>query len=179
MPHILTVCTGNICRSPAAEIALRRHLGDAITTSSAGTRAVVGRGVPEQMAREMAADGLDASTHVARQFTAALAQEADLVIALAAEHRRLLVSEAPLALKKSFLLMELAAMARSGAPLEGEGTAERVANIAQAVIAYRPQLAALDIGDVPDPYGRKDQKYAESFAMIRDAVNDIAAWVRG
>ena len=173
------VCTGNICRSPAAEIALRRRLGDAVTTSSAGTHALVGRGLPEQMAREMAADGLDASTHGARQFTAALAQEADLVIALAAEHRRRAVSEAPATLKKSFLLMELAAMARSGAPLEGVGTAERVANIGQAVTAYRPQLAALDIADVPDPYGGTDQEYAESFAMIRDAVNDIAAWVRG
>ena len=177
MPHMITICTGNICRSPAAEIALQGYLGDAVTTSSAGTHALVGHGVPDQMQREMASDGLVGNAHAARQFTAALAKEAHLIVAMSASHRRWVVSEAPAALKKTFLLMEIAAAARTGAPLPGDSTYERAANIGQAVIDYRPQLAALTIDDVPDPYGGSDEDYAESFTMIRDAVRDIAVWV--
>ena len=40
--RILTVCTGNICRSPVAERLLQAGLGDAVAVSSAGVRAVVG-----------------------------------------------------------------------------------------------------------------------------------------
>ena len=47
---ILTVCSGNICRSPLAEQLLRVGLTDlaGVTVSSAGTIALVGEGMPAE-----------------------------------------------------------------------------------------------------------------------------------
>lgn len=178
MSQVMTICTGNICRSPAAQIALQGYLGDVMTVASAGTHALVGHAIPPQMLEQLALGNLAGDGHAARQFTGALAREADLVIAMTAAHRRWVVSEEPGALKKTFLLMEIAAAARIAAPLPGETLAERAANIGAAVSASRPELSAFEIEDIPDPYGKSDEDYAESFAMIRDAVRDIAAWVR-
>lgn len=175
----MTVCTGNICRSPAAQFALQHYLGDAMTTSSSGTHALAGYSVPEQMRFQMAAEGLSASDHVAQQYTTGMANGPDIIIAMTAAHRRWLVSESPSVLKKTFLLMELAAAAKAGAPLLGETPAERAAQIGEAIIAFRPELAGIDFADVPDPYGGSDEDYAKSFSMIRDASRDIAAWVKG
>ena len=53
---ILTVCTGNICRSPLAEGLLRMVLGGLdVTVQSAGTAALVGEPMTEQNQR-IAAD---------------------------------------------------------------------------------------------------------------------------
>src|SRR5690606_19666664 len=83
-PTILTVCTGNICRSPLGEVLLRARLSDLdVMVHSAGTHALVGRGMPEQ-ARELAlrhgASGADATGHKARLLTERLVQDADLVL---------------------------------------------------------------------------------------------------
>lgn len=179
MPHIMTVCTGNMCRSPAVQFALQGYLGNAVTTSSAGTHAVVGHVVPEQMRHQMASEGLFADSHFARQYSAELARDVDIIIAMTGAHRRWLVSETPAVLKKTFLLMEVAAAARAGAPIEGETPAERAAQIGEAVIAFRPHLAGMEFADVPDPYRGSDEDYAKAFTMIRDATRDIAAWVLG
>ena len=47
---ILTVCTGNLCRSPAAERLLASKLGPTVKVSSAGTHALVGQPISEPMA---------------------------------------------------------------------------------------------------------------------------------
>ena len=39
---ILTVCTGNVCRSPAVERLLASKLGPTVSVASAGTHALVG-----------------------------------------------------------------------------------------------------------------------------------------
>ena len=39
--RILTVCTGNICRSPVAERLLTKSLGDEVTVASAGVHAAL------------------------------------------------------------------------------------------------------------------------------------------
>lgn len=82
-------------------------------------------------------------------------------------------------LRRTFLLEELAAAARAGAELEGATAADRLADIPEAIQAFRPELASLDIPDAPDPYRRPQEVYDESFHMIDTAVQDIVTWVRG
>mgnify|MGYP002738687724 CR=1 FL=1 len=48
--RILTVCTGNVCRSPAAERLLEHTLNPSVTVRSAGTRALVGEPIHPPMA---------------------------------------------------------------------------------------------------------------------------------
>ena len=109
--RILTVCTGNICRSPAAELLLTKVFGPDAVVSSAGTHAMVGHGIPAPMLRCLERDGVDGRGHAARQFTAELASEADLIICMTARHRTWCVGEAPFALERTFLLEEIAAAA--------------------------------------------------------------------
>ena len=174
MTSILTVCTGNICRSPAAELLLAREFGAAAEVSSAGTYAMVGHGIPAPMLVCLDEDGIDGRSHHARQLTAALARESDLIICMSAQHRARAVSEAPFALKRTFLLSEIATAARHGAPLVGG-----LDGVARAVQSYRVELAGMRLEDVPDPYMEPQAVYDSTYAMIRDAVRDIAAWVRG
>ena len=135
---------------------------------------MVGHGIPAPMLMCLDAEDIDGRGHVARQYSASLAGSADLVVCMTARHRAWAVSEAPFALKRTFLLTELAAAARDGAPLEGG-----LAGVAQAVQDYRVTLAGMRLEDVPDPYGESQAVYDSAYAMIRGAVDDIAAWVRG
>lgn len=177
--RILTVCTGNICRSPAAEILLRAHLGNIAEVSSAGTHALVNKGIPAEMLMGLDGAGLEGRGHRARQFTEAVGRENDLIIAMAAEHRTAIVQDVPGLLRRTFLLDELAKAARAGAELEGDSPSERLADVPVAIQAFRPELAALGVDDVPDPYRRSQSEYDESYAIIDAAVRDFAAWVRG
>jgi protein-tyrosine phosphatase len=173
MTSIMTVCTGNICRSPAAELLLKEYLGAEATVSSSGTHGMVGWGIPAEMLMCLDADNIDGRSHKAQQFSAGLARVSDLIICMTAEHRSRAVSEAPFALKRTFLLSEIATAARAGAPLEGG-----IAGVADAVQNFRVELAGRSLPDVPDPYRRSQRDYDEAYAMIRSAIEDIVGWAR-
>ena len=85
MPVVLTVCLGNICRSPTAEAALREAAeqeGTELAVRSAGTGDWhVGRPPDERMRRAAAAEGLNLSG-VAAQVTPDDLAQADLVLAM-------------------------------------------------------------------------------------------------
>jgi len=87
---ILTVCIGNICRSPMAEAVLAdllRRSGVAAAVESAGIEALVGR-PPDPMAVElMAARGLDISGHRARQLTPEVIRSFELILVMEAEQQ--------------------------------------------------------------------------------------------
>ena len=87
MLRILTLCHGNICRSPLAEVLIEAAinadalLAGRVEVSSAGTsREHVGEGMHVNSAAILSARSLR-TTHRARQFTPALAHTLDLVLA--------------------------------------------------------------------------------------------------
>jgi protein-tyrosine phosphatase len=81
--RILTVCTGNLCRSPMAEAWLRHRAdGDRIQVSSAGLSALVGEPAPQHAVTLLQQKGLDLSGHRARQLEAAHVVAADLVLVM-------------------------------------------------------------------------------------------------
>ncbi|MGH4009307.1 MAG: low molecular weight protein-tyrosine-phosphatase, partial [Pseudonocardiaceae bacterium] len=108
--HITFVCTGNICRSPMAEIifadALRREgLADRVRVSSAGTGAWhIGHPADPRTAETLHRAGYDCA-HVAAQV-GAQHLSADLLVALASEHvatlRRLVADPQRVVLLRSF-----------------------------------------------------------------------------
>lgn len=89
--HVVFVCTGNICRSPMAEVMARRAfddagLGDRVTVSSVGTGDWhVGDGMDRRAAAELAAHGYE-TDHVAAHLSPD-DHGADLVVALDSGHR--------------------------------------------------------------------------------------------
>ena len=72
--RILFICHGNICRSAAAEVVLKRMarekgLRDWQISSAAATREEIGNGIYPPMKRALAAAGYECPPHAARQTT--------------------------------------------------------------------------------------------------------------
>ncbi|MFO7606932.1 MAG: low molecular weight protein-tyrosine-phosphatase [Desulfurivibrionaceae bacterium] len=83
LSSILTVCTGNICRSPMAEILLRERLKEeGVEVSSAGLMALVGQPADPLAIALLAERGLDAASHRARQITTEIATGAELILVM-------------------------------------------------------------------------------------------------
>lgn len=103
--RILTVCVGNICRSPTAEILLRAALPEPEhQVSSAGVGALVGKGVEATAARLLKAHGHATDKHAARMLTRDMLHHVDLVLAMEKPHIEHILSIAPEARGKVFLL---------------------------------------------------------------------------
>lgn len=181
---VLTVCTGNICRSPAVERLLTARLGpgSGVVVTSAGTRAVVGHAVSAPMITLMEQAGAPADGFVAQQLTAPAVREADLVLALTRKHRSAVVGLQPSAVRRTFTLLELARLAATVdlASLPAGSAAERLAALVPLAAAERGRHhhEAPD-DDVIDPYRRGHAVYAQVFATIRPAVELIATVARG
>lgn len=80
---ILTVCTGNLCRSPMAEAWLRHRAGaERFKVTSAGLAARVGEPAEANAVELLSRRGVDLSTHRARQLAAADLLAADLVLVM-------------------------------------------------------------------------------------------------
>lgn len=178
--RVLTICTGNICRSPAAERLLRLHLGDAVEVVSAGTGALVGEPISGPMVPLLEGAGADTADFAARALTPEDVRAAGLVLALTLEHRSRAVVTWPGALKRTFTLLELARLAehvgRDALP-EGDVAARLRALVPLAIRARGVVREPPEQDDVPDPYRRSDAQYAASFDAIDDAVRRLAAVV--
>jgi protein-tyrosine phosphatase len=105
MNNILTVCVGNICRSPVAEAMLKDRLPGR-KVWSAGLHAVVGHGA-ETTASEIAMEhGLDLSAHRAQQVAGWMCTHADLVLVMESGHQQELEKRYPTARGKIHRLGE-------------------------------------------------------------------------
>ena len=103
--RILIVCVGNICRSPTAEYLFRSHLStDGAVVESAGLGALVGKPMDATALQLLGEHGVDGSDHEARQLTAAMLRDADLVLAMERDHVAGMMRMAPEASGKVMLL---------------------------------------------------------------------------
>lgn len=184
IPPLAMVCTGNICRSPLAAELVRSATSAAV--QSFGTSAVVGEPPPRPTLQAAESLGLDLSTHRARQLTADVVGRAPLVLALAREHRRAVVSLVPRANRTTFTLREFARLSRLVDPHETARAiastpdpAERLDRVVALAAAHRGSgaLVTPDEDDVVDPFGLGADVYAKSTAQIVDATNDVLAYL--
>ncbi len=99
--RVLFVCSGNICRSPLAEVVARTYAASVdlpIEVGSAGSLGIVGRPASRKMSRAASALGLDLTAHRSRALDATLIHWAEHVVVMDLQHVvavRNLVPDAP------------------------------------------------------------------------------------
>lgn len=184
---ILTVCSGNICRSPLAEQLLRVGLAKwpEVTLASAGTIGLTGQPMPPQAAALSRQFGGDPAAHVARELVSGDLMGADLVFAMSREHRRAIAELEPRAIRYTFTIREFSRLTANITDAElaeasvsaGDVTARfgALAPLAASQRGTVPPPATADDDDVVDPYRRSDEVYAESARQLVPAVRQVVS----
>ncbi len=154
--HVSVVCTGNICRSPMAEVILRDLFRDAglenqVTVDSAGTtRWEVGNPMDPRAAAELRRRGYDGSAHVARQFEPGWLPDTDLVLAADAGH---------------------ASVLRRWARTKSDAAKVHLLR------EFDPAAVAAGTLEVDDPWYGDEKDFVRCFTEVEAACRGVAAWV--
>lgn len=175
MPHLLFVCTGNICRSPfaehyAREVASRAGMTD-WSFGSAGVGALVGRPMDPAMAAELTALGGDPSGFRAQALNRQAAEGADLIVAMETTQRSFVLDDFPGLVRRTFTLGQLAGLVgEQPAQLHGTELLGRIG-------ALRSRARTED--DIADPF-RRGQHVAHAVAeRIADLLDGLVPRLAG
>ena len=153
--RIMTVCLGNICRSPAAEAVLNRKLAEAglhdVEVTSAGTSDEHVGARPHHLTREVGGQLHPHRRELVAQFAADLMDDADLILAMdesnLADARRLATTDEQ----------------RDRIHLMGE---------------FASDADSAGVREVPDPYGYPRPQFEEMYRQIEDAADGVVAAIR-
>jgi protein-tyrosine phosphatase len=173
MASILVVCTGNVCRSPIAEGMLRAALvlrvgDDAPEVRSAGTIGWEGAGAMPESIEAAAERGLDIGSHVARRLTPPILDGADLILAMAQEHREELERVRPEVSERTFTLKELTRLVED---LPGPSDRDLTARVKAAAALRGSGFEGNELDeDIADPLGLPLDSY-------RAIAWELDAWI--
>ncbi|MBX9245140.1 low molecular weight phosphotyrosine protein phosphatase [Actinotalea ferrariae] len=157
----MTVCTGNICRSPMAEVVLRARLeeaglGDVVEVDSTGTSDEEhGRPIDPRARRVLAAHGYDVPQHRARQVDPVDLAARDLVLPMTATH--------------AATLRRLA---------RGDAALERRIRMFRSFDPQAPTGGPEHLLDVDDPWYGEESGFEVTLAEVEAAADGILAHVR-
>ncbi|MGV8977202.1 MAG: low molecular weight protein-tyrosine-phosphatase [Cellulomonas sp.] len=161
--RIMTVCTGNICRSPMAEVVLRARLASVglgelvVVDSTAISDEERGNPIDPRARTALVGRGYEVPRHTARQVTATNLATRDLVLAMTSAHARALHRLAPDTTAAGRVV--LYRVFDPAAPQVPEGSPEPVL-------------------DVDDPWGGGPDAFETCLDELEAAADGIVAHVR-
>jgi protein-tyrosine phosphatase len=177
---LLFVCTGNICRSAAAELltANKRSRGASLRVRSAGTHARQGRRIHAMTAAVVEPWGIDVSGFRSTPLDRQLVDGADLVLTMTTQHRQDVLALSPYRMRSIYTLREAAHLLEgtpeqswAGAPADEVGEALSAA-LASARARRGRSRASLDI---VDPIDGSPDLHQQVVHEIADALSVIIA----
>ena len=169
---LLFVCTGNICRSPTAQLlAAARLPAEHFRVHSAGTYGLHGYPIEPAAARLLAERGIACESFRARRLDVELVEQADLVLTATREHRTAVVTLVQGALRRTFTLREFARLVEHVGELPPGHPADRARALVAAAAAQRGRVWVPPAEeDVADPYGLGGAAYERALAEITQAL---------
>jgi protein-tyrosine phosphatase len=195
--RILTVCTGNICRSPVAERLLQAGLDQVLPggfeVRSAGTRAMVGNPIQPLSADIVNMYGGTDKGFAARQLTPKILRDTDIVLTMTSKHRGEVLQLDASLLKRTFTIREFARMLEALEERDAAGEATGTAAAEKAsdagtmwrglparLASVRHLALAADSADneVIDPYKRGPEVYRQMEDELAPAILTILRYAR-
>ena len=184
--RILTVCTGNVHRSPLAAAMLDRwaswylpaSVAAEVSVSSAGTRAAVGVPMgtyPRAIAEALGGTG---EGHRATQLTDEDIAQADLVLAASRTQRDIVLARVPSALRRTFTFREAGRTAELVEPVPAADVGDLRRTVA-LLTDRRRGATDPDDDDVIDPHGLGVDGYARMAAEQVPALAALAVTLFG
>jgi protein-tyrosine-phosphatase len=137
---------------------LARRRIHSVGVGSAGTYAGEGNPATDEAIEAMEERQIDITSHRARRLTPELIQQAELVVAMAAEHREAVEAAVPAAAAHTFTLKELVRLVDEF-PGQGEGSSHSAEERLRAAVARASQRRAMGQApamiteDIADPLG--------------------------
>lgn len=164
---ILAVCTANICRSPMIELLLRNRLDpERFDLSSAGVYGWNRAPVDSMVTLELARFGVSTKGFASRSLSDEAIEQADLILAATRDHRAHILGRSPDALRKTYTLLEFAALMDGPDVVSPQELVEA---------AFKRRSHAKDDIDLFDPYRQPPDVHRAVAEQVRAAVDAIAA----
>lgn len=173
---ILFVCTGNVCRSPYLEWALRGALesagGPVIRLSSAGVAPLVGHPMSSFFHERLLSRGIDASEFRARALTERMVARADVVLTATREHRQLVARRLPPAATRTFTARQFARLLRA-LPATQAAVADVPTLVSLAQQARGSAGASTQHDDIQDPWKRSRRVHVKAAGEMDEVLEDL------
>ncbi len=196
--RILTVCTGNICRSPVAERLLQAGLDQVMPggfeVTSAGTRAMVGDPMQPLSGDIVRTFGGNPDGFVSRQLTGKILRGVDLVLTMTSGHRGEVLQLDASLLKRTFTIREFARMLDvldergvgpastgtddGGTPLSANAAFWRGLPARAASVRHLSLPADSADNDIIDPYRRGPEIYRQMEDELAPAIVSVLRHAR-
>lgn len=193
---VLYVCTGNIARSPLAEVCTREYVGrheagGDWSVASAGTHAVEGDPPRSEVVRVAESMSLDLTDHKARSLTPEDCSWADLILAMAWDQAAHVWSIVPQAWDHCFTIKEFVYWAKQTPPRPTILFPDKVAKMrdrveqahairrrARADYGFWGGLRPQDL-NVIEPDGKGDGAWRAFAQTVRTLVTDVVRLAGG
>lgn len=178
MPHIVFVCTANLCRSPMAEHLMRERLrvrNVGWTISSVGTHARPGTSLDPNARSVLRRRGAPASRNWAsRVMSAKVLQSADLVLAVTHAHLGWVMTLAPSMSRRSFVMGQFATLLDNAT-----GSAATPQDLIELATQARARMQPYDPArdDLADPIGGSERVFEQCADRIETMLSSITRLV--